>query len=874
MKTDSAPTAATHKTTFLKDYTPFPYHVEEVSLTIKIFDGKTLVTSNVRYKLKSAPADLELHGSNQKVHSISLNGEKLANDKYRMGDKGFTMPCPGKDSFVLTFETEIEPEKNTTLEGLYRSGDMYCTQCESEGFRRITYYPDRPDVMSVFTCRLEADEKALPILLANGNLTEQGKLADNRHFAVWHDPFKKPAYLFACVAGNLAHIEDKFTTMSGREVTLRIYTREADIDQADWGMESLKQSFKWDEEAYGREYDLDIFIIVAVSDFNFGAMENKSLNIFNTSRILTRPDLSTDKEFLDIRRIVGHEYFHNWSGNRVTCRDWFQLSLKEGFTVFRENQFGQAVFDAEVERIDEVNLVRSMQFPEDAGPMAHAIRPDNYIEISNFYTMTVYEKGGEVIRMLHTLLGPKTFRKATDLYFTRHDGDAATCEDFVKCMEDASGRDLSQFMQWYHQAGTPTVKAEGTYDANKKQYTLTLEQFLPDTPGQTNKKAQHIPVAVGLIGPNGQDMIETRVLELTDKKQTFTFDGIGSAPVPSIGRGFSAPIILDMKQTEEELRFRLIHDSDGVNRWDAGQQLMMNAFLRGLDAVGADLPMPTEGALTDALGTMIEHMKDKKRALLDRMLTLPDDSIIASQKQPTNPATIHAVREHLEKTIGTKLKDKLLALYKDNAGTGEFSLAPDAVAKRALRNTALALLVKADQAMGLQLATDQANAATMTERLGALRAITGVSAPERDKLVADFYNKFKDYELVVDKWFQLQSTADRADIVADIRALTNHPAFTWTNPNRVRSVLSAYAMRNMAGFHHPSGEGYALIADAVIKLNKINPSVAARLLTPMRNWKTFTPALADKMKDQLTRILQSGDLSPDVYEVVSKTLNS
>lgn len=870
MRTDNAP-AAPHKTTYLKDYEPFPYLVNGIDLTFRIFEGRTLVTSHTQYALKHIPGaapDLELHGHGQKVHRILIDGVEISTDRYRLSHAGFVMPCPTDRPFTLSFETEIVPESNTTLEGLYKSADIYCTQCESEGFRRITYYPDRPDVMTTFRVRIEADKTSLPVLLANGNLIESGDLPEGRHFAVWEDPFKKPAYLFALVAGPLAHIEDHYRTMMGRDVTLRIYTRPADIDQASWGMTSLIQSMRWDEEAYGREYDLNIFNIVAVGDFNFGAMENKSLNIFNTSRLLTRPDLSTDKEFLDIRRIVGHEYFHNWSGNRVTCRDWFQLSLKEGFTVFRENQFGQAMFDAEVERIDEVNLVRTMQFPEDAGPMAHPVRPDNYIEISNFYTMTVYEKGGEVIRMLHTLLGPQTFREASDLYFSRHDGDAATCENFVKCMEDASGRDLSQFMLWYHQAGTPTVKATGVYDADKKSYSLTLKQTLPDTPGQTNKKPQHIPVAVGLIGPNGEDMANS-VVELREGEQTFVFENIGAKPVPSLFRGFSAPVILDMDVSEEDLRFRMIHDSDGVNRWDAGQALMMKAFARNLKT------LQPEDDLIAALSAMIDLTKDKKKALLERMLTLPEDAIVAAAHQPTDPAAIHKARIYLEALIGSTLKDKLLALYKDNATSGAFSLSPDAVARRALRNTALELLAKGDPDLGMRLAQEQvASATTMTERLGALRAIAWMDNHARDEMINNFYHQFHDHQLVIDKWFSLQASAPRTRIVHDVQSLMNHPAFTWTNPNRVRSLLGSYAMRNMTGFHDPSGDGYVLLADAVIKLNKINPAVAARLLTPMRPWKTYTPALAAKMKAQLERILQSGDLSPDVYEVVSKTLNA
>ena len=867
LRTDTA----APKAIYLKDYQPFPYTVEQVDLTVKIFEGKTLVTSTIEYSLAATGTpELFLFGAAQKVHGIYLNGEKLASDQYRLSDKGFTMPFPGA-RFTLTFETEISPETNTSLEGLYKSGDSYCTQCESEGFRKITYYPDRPDVLSTFKVRLEGDAAACPVLLSNGNLIESGALEDGRHYAVWHDPFPKPCYLFALVAGKLVHIEDFFTTKSGRKVALRIYTRDGDLDQAQFGMEALIQSMKWDEDAYGREYDLDIFNIVAVSDFNFGAMENKSLNVFNTARILARPDITTDREYIDIRRVVGHEYFHNWSGNRVTCRDWFQLSLKEGFTVFRENQFGQAVFDPEVERIDEVKFLREMQFPEDAGPMAHPIRPDNYIEITNFYTATVYEKGGEVIRMLSTLLGAGKYREATDLYFERHDGHAATCDDFVKCMADVSGIDLAQFMLWYTQSGTPTLEATGDYDAANKRFTLTLKQTLPPTPGQPHKRAQHIPVSAGLVGPNGQDM-DAKVLQLTQPEQQFVFENIGSRPVPSILRGFSAPVILKTDLSEDDLRFLMVHDSDGFNRWEAGQTLALR--LIGLHMRGDESAAAAEQAFIEALSGMIDSLRDKKRALLAHMLTLPEEAVISQFHHPIDPELIYNVRQGLIGRIGKALMAKLESVYKDNAPlSATFSLEPEAVARRALRNRALDYIVTADLDRGKAYAASQyQNAVTMTERLGAMQVLADHDIPERAAMLDDFFPRFEPYELAINKWFSVQAAAVRSDVVANVQALMAHPAFTFKNPNRLRSLLGTFAMRNMPGFHAADGSGYRLLADAIIKVNAINPQVAARLVTPMRQWRQFKPALAAKMKDELTRILNTKDLSPDVFEVVSKTL--
>jgi len=665
--------------------------------------------------------------------------------------------------------------------------------------------------------------------------------------------------------------------VSGRNVALRIYTRKGDEGQVAHAMKALKDSMKWDEDAYGREYDLDLFNIVAVSDFNMGAMENKSLNIFNTQLVLAHPETATDQDVLNVERVIGHEYFHNWSGNRVTCRDWFQLSLKEGFTVFRENQFGQAMNDPMVERIDEVKLVRSMQFPEDSSPMAHPIRPESYIEINNFYTVTVYEKGGEVIRMLSLLLGDETYRKATDLYFDRNDGKAATCEDFVQSMTDASGLDLSQFKLWYSQAGTPRIEMKSHYDATAKRLTLTMTQHIPDTPGQTDKKPMHIPVAVGLIGPNGHDMDlgdgqTTRILHLKDSKQDFVFEDIAQQPVVSALRGFSAPVILETDLNDDALRFLVVHDSDGFNRWDAGQTLA----LRMLTAMIDTPEMDTDPRYVEALSGAVDALKDTQPALLARMLALPEYSVLAQEMTPIDPQAMKAARDKAMRQIGTSLLAPFTALYHSAASKNNGrDLSSEAMGWRSLMNITLQYIAAANEAQGIQLAKAQYDAAyNMTERTGALAVLVDSDSAERKAALDDFYNRFKDKDLVVNKWFSLQASAERESVIADIRALMGHKDFTLKNPNRVRSLIAAFTMRNMIMFHHESGEGYALLREVVQQLNTINPQIAARMLTPMRQWKSFKPSLRALMKKELEAIKDTPNLSPDVFEVVTKTLSA
>jgi len=751
---------AAPKTVYLKDYQAPSHAVENVHFTFQLFDGHTIVTQVAKYVRQSTKrADLKLHhGKDVELTSVLVNGKAIKN--YKLNDEFLTIPCHG-DKFTLEIETKISPEKNTALNGLYKSGGNYTTQCESEGFRNITFWQDRPDVMTEFTVRIEGDKEKYPVLLSNGNCVETGDLDGGRHFATWHDPHKKPAYLFALVAGDLVHTTDTFTTISGRKVELNIYTRDGDLPQVTFAMQALKDSMKWDEEAYGREYDLDIFNVVAVSDFNMGAMENKGLNIFNTALILAEKETATDADFLRVERVIGHEYFHNWSGNRVTCRDWFQLSLKEGFTVYRENQFGQAMNDAVTERIDEVEMLRDLQFAEDASPMAHPIRPEEYIEINNFYTMTVYEKGGEVIRMFNTLLGDATYRKATDLYFDRHDGQAATCDDFLKAMQDASANKyLEQFKLWYSQAGTPVVTAKSKYDADKKKIIVTFTQSIPDTPGQKNKKPMVIPITTGVLLGDGTQVAESTLI-LTKEKQDFTFDDIDGQPTLSCLCGFSAPVILETDHNEANLLFLLAHDTDGFNRWESAQKLMMKYLNAG--TYDAD-------AFIDALKGSVGALKDNSKGLLVRLLTLPKDSVIGQSQKSIDPDAIAKSKSRLEKQIAEGLSDELGELYNLCAPSGEFATDPESMAKRALRNLVL---------------------------------------------------KYKlSTTLVIDKWFSVQAASGRHDTPARVKALMGHKDFTMGNPNRIRSLIGAFAMRNQQAFHVLSGEGYKLLADVVRKRHK------------------------------------------------------
>jgi aminopeptidase N len=896
------------KSIYLKDYQPPRYKVGHIDLTFRIFDERTEVHARAEYtKNHDGDEPLVLDGEHIDLKSIRLNGHDTSN--YVLDDKTLTLNAPG-EAFTLDIVTEIVPEKNTRLEGLYQSGGTYCTQCEAEGFRTITYYQDRPDVLATFTTRIEADRKTCPVLLSNGNPVEDGKLEDGRHYAVWSDPFPKPCYLFALVAGDLVHIQDEFVTKSGRKVDLRIYVRDGDQGQCDHAMQSLKHSMKWDEDAYGREYELDRFNIVAVSDFNMGAMENTSLNIFNTALVLAHPETATDADFERVEGVIAHEYFHNWTGNRVTCRDWFQLSLKEGLTVFRDQEFSAFMNSAPVKRIDSVSLLRRVQFAEDGGPLAHPIRPDNYIEINNFYTVTVYEKGAEVIRMQHTLLGDEQYRKATDLYFDRYDGQAVTCEDFVQCMEDVSGMPLrhGEFFNWYRQAGTPEISVQTDYNAEARTCTLHFTQSVPPTPGQPDKKPMVMPIAIGLVGPNGQDMMvdppspassrrtpgssgqlakdpgmrrddgknvgTTHILILDQQQQSFTFENIPSRPVPSILRNFSAPVKLTTDLTDDDLRFLMVHDSDGFNRWEAGQTYATRTISRMLDDAEAGGAFALPDIFLSSLSELIEKAMrpDTDKALMARALSLPDSQVIGQFRDKVYPQAIHAVRESILSALAEKDHAALLKLYHANTAAGPFRNDFAARSERSLKNTALRLLSKgSDKAVAL--AQKQYDSATnMTDRVAALAVLSDSDSRERDEAFMDFYDRFKAYPLVIDKWFSLQATGIRPSTLRDVSALRKHPDFNIRNPNRVRSLYGAFAMNNPVCFHDRSGGGYKFLADLVGELNRANPQIAARMLTPIRDWRRYEPQLAGKIKHELERIAAIKDLSPDVFEVVSKSL--
>lgn len=856
------------KTIYLKDYKPYPYEITHADLNFDIRDGETIVKSELNFKLGGDKEDVYLNGEHLELIELRLDGEDVKG--FTKDDKGLTVPYPGKKEFKLSITTRIVPEENTRLEGLYKSGDTYCTQCEAEGFRTITYYPDRPDVMTTFTVRIEAS-KDFPVLLSNGNRIDGGELKDNRHFTVWEDPWVKPCYLFALVAGKLTYIQDTFITKSEREVDLYIFVRPGDEGQCKHAMESLKKSMKWDEDVYGLEYDLDLFNIVAVSDFNMGAMENKSLNIFNTALVLAEQQTATDTDFIRVESVIAHEYFHNWSGNRVTCRDWFQLSLKEGLTVFRDQEFSADLNSRAVQRIDDVTHLRRLQFAEDAGPLAHPIRPDNYIEINNFYTMTVYEKGAEVIRMIRTILGPEEYRKATDLYFSRHDGQAVTCDDWIKAMEDSSGRDLSQFRLWYAQAGTPEITFSGAYDESGKSYTVTLTQNTPATPGQTDKEPMHIPVQIGLLNDNGDEIAE-ETLHLTEVEQTFTIENVSSKPVPSVLRNFSAPVKLKHDLSDEELAFLMVHDQDGFNRWEAGQTYS----LRTLDGMIEDSGDAPESFLA-VYGDLLERAQDPAadKALMARSLSLPDITRIAQGHDVVAPEAIHQARQKLLAAIKRTHKPALEKLYKANRTPDEFSITPEAMGQRSLQNTVLGLLTATNGTGCAKRAKEQYDGANnMTDRVAALSCLSNNNNNERMEAFADFHERFKDYPLVIDKWFALQACSQRKDAIDDIRALAEHPDMNMKNPNRVRSLYAAFAMNNPVKFHAADGSGYDFLTDAIIRLNTINPQIAARLLTPMREWKRYTPDRQEKMQACLQKILDTPNLSPDVFEIASKSLKA
>jgi aminopeptidase N len=889
----------TSHTIYRNEYTPPGYLVETVEIGFDLGPATTRVAT--RMTMTRNPAipgnNIVLYGDGLELVQLRMNGNLLGKRGYRLTQRMLQIDN-APDDVTLEIETIIHPDQNTSLMGLYVSNGNFFTQCEAEGFRKITFFPDRPDVMAKYTVMLRADKTKYPVLLSNGNLIEQGDLGDGRHYALWEDPFKKPSYLFALVAGNLVCQEEQFRLKSGRDALLQVWVEEGNLDKTQHAMESLKNSIRWDEERFGLELDLDRFMIVAVGDFNMGAMENKGLNIFNTKYVLANSRIATDADYANIEAVVGHEYFHNWTGNRVTCRDWFQLSLKEGLTVFRDQEFSADMIGTEsgraVKRIDDVRVLRQTQFPEDAGPMAHPVRPDSYVEINNFYTVTIYEKGAEVVRMYQTLLGRDGFRKGMDLYFERHDGRAVTCDDFRAAMADANDRDLAQFERWYSQAGTPRVGVETHYDAGQKTYDITLSQSCPATPGQQKKLPFHIPVAVGLLDNSGNDMQltvdgdstlhksgrsdgapATVVLELTQPRQTYRFSDIPERPVPSLLRDFSAPVVLEFEYTDSELAFLMANDSDPFNRWEAGQRLATRRLL-ALCKVAQENPswadsVQDETALIDTFRiTLKDAALDP--AFRELALTLPSETMIAEQMDVIDPQVIHKIRQFLRRTLAQALRPQWLQTYRDNQTPGEYSPDAGSAGRRGLKNTALSYLAELDDADAHELAQRQYDhAGNMTDRLAALSALINSAAPGKAEALAKFFTDFAQEALVIDKWFTLQAMARTTDVAA-IRALMRHSAFSLKNPNRARSLIFSFCNGNPSQFHAADGSGYRYWAEQVIALNTINPQVAARLARSLDRWRKYTPEVQVRMRGALQQVANTRKLSKDVLEVVTKAL--
>ncbi|HEV2079200.1 MAG TPA: aminopeptidase N [Allosphingosinicella sp.] len=855
--------AAPPATVRREDYRPPDWLVPEIALEFELGAARTVVKSRLQVE-RSETAEgftLRLNADGIEPACIWVGGEEA---EWRMED-GEVLIELSLDSHTIEIVTEISPQANSQLMGLYESGGILCTQCEAEGFRRITPFPDRPDVLSRYRVKMIADKARYPVLLSNGDPVGSGELEHGRHWAEWHDPFPKPCYLFALVAADLAVNRDSFVTRSGRTVELGIWVREEDLPKTSHAMEALKAAMEWDEKVYGREYDLDVFNIVAVSDFNFGAMENKGLNIFNSRYILADPDTATDADFEAVAGVVAHEYFHNWSGNRVTCRDWFQLSLKEGFTVFRDQQFSSDQGSAAVKRIEDVRLLRSAQFQEDNGPLAHPIRPESYIEISNFYTATVYNKGAEVIRMLHTMLGEDTFRAGTDLYFERHDGEAATCEDFVKAMEDSSGVDLTRFRLWYSQAGTPRVKATLSHEAASGRAHLVLEQEVPPTPGQPAKKPMPIPLKIALFGERTGDKLADRLVVLEEQSQELTLDGVGERPVLSINRDFSAPVIVETELSREDLAFLSARDDNPFARYEAMQQLMLGTLVEAVSGSEPDHE-PVIEAVRETLSN-----PDLDSSFVAESVLLPTEAFIGDQMRVVDPEAIHRAREALRADLGQELESMWRDAYSSNAAN-RFEYSPAAKGARRLRTVALGYLAAAGAKGAPATAMRQfSEADNMTDRQGALGILANSDSAERSEALAAFYQRYRDNALVLDKWFTVQGLSTRADTLEAVKALAEHPDFTLANPNRMRALVGAFAA-NQRAFHHASGEGYRFLADMILAVDKINPQTAARQVPPLGRWSRFDEGRAALMRAELQRIVDTPGLSKDVFEQASKSL--
>jgi aminopeptidase N len=869
----------------LEDYRPSDYLIPRTRLTFRLAPENTIVAAELAIERRegvASDAPLVLDGDGLMLASIRIDGVDLDASAYQATADRLVIAPPPQSTFVLSIETVLAPAKNERLMGIYLSNKVYCTQCEAEGFRRITYFLDRPDILSVYTVRLEAPLSEAPLLLANGNPRDAGALADGWHYAVWEDPFPKPCYLFAIVAGNLRRVGETFITASGRAVELGIYVEQGKETRAAYALDALKRSMKWDEEVFGREYDLDVFNIVAVSDFNFGAMENKGLNIFNDKYVLADEESATDTDFANIEAIIAHEYFHNWTGNRITCRDWFQLCLKEGLTVYRDHEFSADQRSRAVKRIAEVRTLRSHQFPEDQGPLAHPVRPRRYREINNFYTATVYEKGSEIVRMIRTVLGPPLFRAGMDLYFERHDGEAATVEDFLKVFEDVSGRDLSQFAIWYHQAGTPNVSVTSSYSQATAEFTLDVEQSVPPTPLESRKKLMHIPLAFGLVGPDGKDIaysgvegapVENGVIHVKKRRHAIRFSGVAQRPVASLNRGFSAPITLAIEQRPEDHYFLARHDADLVSRWQSLNTLFTDQLIAGFRRrqSGKKPEYPAELAALAGDIAMDTALEPAYRALA---LTLPGEADIAREiGSNIDPDFIFDAREAMARAIATANADRFAGLFRALRDDGPFSPDAKSAGRRALRNVLLDYLCAASGSP-LQAAREFGDATNMTDRAAALTLLAHrfAGAPEAKTALAAFEQRFRSDPLVLDKWFQIQATVPGRGSVESVAALMKHPAFSLTNPNRVRSLVGAFATANQTGFHRPDGGGYALFSETVLAVEKRNPQVAARLATALRSWRSLEPVRQAKARETLSAIAATENLSADLRDIVERTL--
>lgn len=872
----------------LADYRPADFLIDSVSLDVSLNRTATKVVAKLilRRNPRGAPgAPLVLDGDELTLVGVRLDGRALGPGDYEATPDQLTLAVVPDGAFTLEIETRVDPTANTQLSGLYRSGSAYCTQCEAEGFRRITYFLDRPDVLSVYTTRIEAEESEAPVLLANGNPVESGKIPGaGRHYAIWHDPFPKPSYLFALVGGDLGVVRDSFRTMSGRDIALAIYVEHGKEARAEYAMDALKRSMRWDEEKFGREYDLDVFNIVAVSDFNMGAMENKGLNVFNDKYILASPETATDADYAGIEAVVAHEYFHNWTGNRITCRDWFQLCLKEGLTVFRDQEFSADMRSRAVERISDVRGLRLVQFPEDAGPLAHPVRPSLYHEINNFYTSTVYEKGAELVRMLRTLIGAESFRRGMDIYFERFDGTAATVEDFLSCFAEASGRDLSHFALWYSQSGTPILSSEGAYDAGAKTFTLTLRQETRPTPGQPDKKPVVIPVALALFGENGEkldllsrdargDELARGLFELADAERRITFENVPSRPIVSLLRGFSAPVRLEPAPASADLERQLAFDDDPFNRWQAAQSLALRAIFARVDAAKRGAPAPEAPGYVAALRTLLGSA-DADPAFAAQALSLPSEIDLAREAGADVDPDVHfAARMALRAEIGRALRHDAEAVFARYTDAGPYR--PDAAGtgRRALRSVALDLVAAGDPEKGGALAQSLFRGATnMTDRLSALSTLALLGGATREEAFEAFYDQFAGDSLVLDKWFSLQATIPEPATTQRVIRLMSHPDFSLTNPNRLRALIGAFANANLTCFHALDGSGYDLLTKVVLDVDPKNPQVAARLLSSLRAWRTLEPRRRAIVEARLRDIVGREGLSADTRDIATRAL--